>query len=375
MPAVTTAGRASILTPGVRRFVYPVSAFAALAAVYIASQHSIRTQLPLSAPVSTPLLAPFAITRRLFGSQSSVRTTTMSSNHSAPGWSSEERPKYPSARRSTEDKTTYKSAAKGEVAVPEPYLWLETPPSQSEETAAFVKAQAELTSSYLEGCKDRSEFQKRLTDNFSYPRFTAPSRKGNDKKTGSYYYMHNSGLDAQYTMYKASRAQLEEAEKTKVKSPFGEKWFDQNLLSKDGTVALNSMAFSKSGNFLAYAISKSGSDWVTIYFRSTEKAYVEAPSDPDEAAAAGPDRLDDELSNVKFSSITWTHDDKGVFYQRYPDPKKDEEGKTKRGQETDAARDARLYYHRLGTKQSEDVLIIDVVPDIPSALWGASVSE
>lgn len=293
----------------------------------------------------------------------------------APGWSPQERSKYPEARRSTDDKTTYKSAAKGEVVVPEPYLWLETPPSQSQETAAFVKAQADLTSAYLKGCKDHGEFKQRLTDAFSNPRFTAPSKKGNNKSTGSYYYMHNAGLDAQSTMYKASRAQLDQAQETRVETTYGEKWFNQNLLSKDGTVALSSMAFSRSGNILAYGVSKSGSDWVTIYFRSTDKAFVEAPSDPEEAAAAGPDRLPDELTNVKFSSIAWTHDDKGVFYQRYPDPKKDEEGKTKRGQETDAAINARLCYHRIGTKQSEDVVVIDVVPDFPSALWGASVSE
>lgn len=45
---------------------------------------------------------------------------------------------------------------------------------------------------------------------------------------------------------------------------------DPNSLSEDGTVALAILSISKDGKYLAYGLSASGSDWVTIKVMSIE---------------------------------------------------------------------------------------------------------
>jgi prolyl oligopeptidase len=151
--------------------------------------------------------------------------------------------------------------------------------------------------------------------------------------------------------------------------PPGELFFDPNLLSEDGTISLAQSSFTESGKLWAYGLSKSvgpvalslpmpwapgwprlllllqGSDWSTVYVRSTE-----APFKGVEDAS----KLDDVVQFVKFSSVTWTHDEKGFFYQRFPTtagPGDD------LGTATASDKDAAIYYHRLGTDQAEDELV------------------
>ncbi|GKV43633.1 hypothetical protein SLEP1_g50896 [Rubroshorea leprosula] len=113
---------------------------------------------------------------------------------------------------------------------------------------------------------------------------------------------------------------------------------DPNALSEDGTVSLNTMSVSKDARYLAYGLSSSGSDWVTIKVMRVE----DKTSEPDTS------------SWVKFSSINWTHDNKGFFYSRYPAPKEGEN--IDAGTETNTNLYHELYYHFLGTDQSEDIL-------------------
>jgi prolyl oligopeptidase len=136
----------------------------------------------------------------------------------------------------------------------------------------------------------------------------------------------------------------------------GRVFVDPNRFSDDGTVSLSSYSFSESGNYFAYALSNSGSDWVKIYIRSAEDGQ-ETP-------------LDEPLEWVKFSDLSWTHDDKGLFYKRYPKPSVDGD---KLGTETDANTDCMIYYHQLGTPQSEDIPIFqDVEKD---TAMGTTVSD
>ncbi|WFD15709.1 prolyl oligopeptidase [Malassezia arunalokei] len=289
---------------------------------------------------------------------SRVTTTIMAANHH---WTPSAYP-YPSARRS-DASTVYASKAHGQVVVPEPYDWLETPPSQSSETAAWTKAQSEYTARFVAQCKDKPALQERLKLNWDYARTSAPSLKPD----GRYYYSYNAGLAPQSQIYRATREQVDAAQKSPSKEPVGELFFDTNVLSSDGTVALKWTSFSHSGKYMAYGISQSGSDWFRIFLRSTEQPMLSRSEGTD---VGGDGHMPDALDHIKFSGITWTHDDRGFFYQRFPATEHED-----KGTETDANQDAQLYYHRLGTPQAEDILVVDSDPVTRSSMWHCDVTD
>ncbi|KAK7907701.1 hypothetical protein WMY93_016313 [Mugilogobius chulae] len=219
--------------------------------------------------------------------------------------------------------------------VADPYSWLEDP--DSEKTQAFVTAQNQLTLPFLEQCEVRELFKERMTELYDYPKYSCPFKRGS-----RYFHFYNTGLQNQSVLYVQENLEAE----PKV-------FLDPNTFSEDGTVALRGYAFSEDGEYLAYGTSASGSDWVEIRFLRVEGA---AP-------------LDDRLERVKFSCMSWTHDGKGLFYNSYPD----QEGKSD-GTETSTNLFQKLYYHVLGTPQSEDVLCAEF-PDHPKWMSGAEVSD
>jgi prolyl oligopeptidase len=239
----------------------------------------------------------------------------------------------------------------------------------------------------LNWAADREAFKKKVEENFSYPRVGLPALKNN----GRFYLHYNSGLDPQTTIYEATREEIDAIESSSssasstaaagaTKKPPGKPWFDANLLSKDGTVALSYTRFSHSGKYVCYGISASGSDWHTLYFRGSEKPFVASQSEAEKekqySAAGGPERLPDTLEDVKFCVPYWTHDDKGVFYKRFPKPtistSKEDFSK---GTETDANVDSQVWYHRLGTRQEEDILVISKDPENPSVEYDIVTSD
>ncbi|XP_062890055.1 prolyl endopeptidase-like [Mobula hypostoma] len=237
---------------------------------------------------------------------------------------------YPEAERDDSRVDDYHG-----VKVPDPYAWLEDP--DSEQTKAFVEAQNQLTMPFLEKCRVRTRLKERMTELFDYPKYSCPCRKGN-----RYFYFHNSGLQNQYVLYVQDSLDGE-----------ARVFLDPNKLAEDGTVALKMLAFSDDNEFLAYGLSKSGSDWVTIKVIKVE----------------GPEDLPDTLERVKFSCLSWTHDGKGIFYNRYPD----QEGIAD-GTETTSNIHQKLYYHVLGTNQTEDILCAEF-PDNPKWKSAATVSD
>ncbi|KAF8075884.1 prolyl oligopeptidase [Lyophyllum atratum] len=245
---------------------------------------------------------------------------------------------YPPTRRS-DHVDIYKSAAKGEVRVSDPYQWLE---EYTDETDKWTTSQELFTRSYLDKNADRQRLEDAFRASMDYAKFTAPTLY----EDGRWYWFYNSGLQPQPIFYRSKEKSLPDF--SQDDNVVGEVFFDPNLLTNDGTAALSIYDFSDCGKYFAYGISYSGSDFSTVYVRSTDSPLSEASktSGNDDA------RLSDVVEYVKFSTIKWSKDSKGFFYQRYPAREE-----AKEGIETGGDVDAMVYYHKIGTPQADDILI------------------
>ncbi|KZV88821.1 hypothetical protein EXIGLDRAFT_741088 [Exidia glandulosa HHB12029] len=276
--------------------------------------------------------------------------------------------KYPPARRS-DHVDVYESKKSGQVRVPDPYEWLE---HKTEETEAWIDAEVKLTKEYLSGYKDHSKLASDLRRAYDYAKFSSVSQKGD----GRWYWYHNAGLDPHMIMYRTKGTTLPDFTKSKSieeSSTDVEVFFDPNLLSDDKTAAIQMTKFSPCGKYFAFGISRSGSDFSTIYVRPTDSPFRknEDGSAPDFLAS----QLSDELRFVKFSGINWTADSKGFFYSRYPD--RQAHGAATEdvaGTETEEDKWSKVYYHRVGTPQSEDILVVEDSEN-PYRFFGIDVSD
>jgi prolyl oligopeptidase len=217
------------------------------------------------------------------------------------------------------------------VQVADPYRWLED--DNSEETAAWVKAQNKVTNAYLEKIPFRKKIIDRLTEIWDYPRYRTPLKKGN-----KYYFRKNDGLQDQDVLY------VMEGEDGEP-----EILLDPNTFSEDGTVALSSWNISKDGKYMGYLIARAGSDWQEIYVMDLETRET----------------LDDHIEWVKFSGVSWKGD--GFYYSSYDPPEEGEEL-------SDVNEFHKVYYHKLGTSQEEDRLIYDN-PDFPRRNYYVGTTE
>lgn len=216
--------------------------------------------------------------------------------------------------------------------VPDPYRWLED--DNSDETAAWVKAQNEVTFKYLEGVPFRQKIIDRLTEIWNYEKYSTPFYKG-----GNYFFFKNDGLQNQSVMYVQSTPESE-----------ARVLLDPNKLSEDGTKALSGVAISKDGKYMLYGVSTGGSDWKELFVRNIE---------------TGED-LQDHIEWVKFSSLGWHGN--GFFYSAYDPPAEDEALQQKNEYH-------KLYYHTLGTPQSEDELIYEM-PEHPNRIvYGGTTDD
>jgi len=219
--------------------------------------------------------------------------------------------------------------------VADPYRWLETDVRQSKEVAAWVAAENQVTSGYLAAIPQRDAIRRRLTELWNYTRYSAPRKEG-----GRYYYSKNDGLQNQAVLYVMDS--LEGKPRVLI---------DPNTWSKDGTIALAGASFSDDGKYVAYCAAEAGSDWQT--WRVLE-------------IAAGK-LLDDQIKWTKFTPAAWTRDGKGFFYGRYQEPPP--------GAEFQASNlNHKLYYHRIGTPQADDVLVY-ARPDHPEWVFAPEGSE
>jgi prolyl oligopeptidase len=200
--------------------------------------------------------------------------------------------------------------------VADPYRWLED--ENSPETKAWVSAQNAVTFAYLDKIAYRENLKARLTELYNYPRVSAPFRRGD-----IYFFTKNDGLQNQSVYY---------IQKGVNGKP--EVFLDPNKFSADGTSTLSAFSVSKDGKYVAYGTSQGGSDWVTIHVMEIATRNL----------------LSDELNWLKASGVSWQGD--GFYYSRYPEPEKGRELTTKNEFQA-------VYFHKVGTPQSADLLIYD----------------
>ena len=213
--------------------------------------------------------------------------------------------------------------------VPDPYRWLED--DKSTETSAWVKEQNKVTFGYLEAIPYREDIKSRLEKMWNYEKYTAP------QKEGAYtYFSRNNGLQNQFVIYRQKSNEDPEV------------FLDPNKFSADGTTSLGEMEFTKDGSKVAYSISEGGSDWRKVIVLDAETKSI----------------IGDTLKDIKFSGLSWQANE-GFYYSSYDKPK---------GSELSAKTDHhKLYFHKLGTKQTEDKVVFG--SDIVRRYVGGTVTE
>ena len=216
-------------------------------------------------------------------------------------------------------------------SVTDDYRWLED--DNSDDTKKWVINQNNTTFKYLDEIPFRNDLKVRLEQLWDYEKISAPFIEGQYT-----YFYKNDGLQNQSILYRENNKNNAEV------------FLDPNSFSKDGTTSLSTLSFSKTGDLVAYSISEGGSDWRKIIVMNATNKKI----------------IGDTLVDVKFSGIQWKLDE-GFFYSSYDKPKGSEL--------SDMTDQHKLYYHKLGTKQSEDILVYGEENDQKHRYVGAKVSD
>ena len=218
-----------------------------------------------------------------------------------------------------------------ETEVIDSYRWLED--DNSKETKSWVGKQNEVTFSYLEDIPFRDQLKNRLEQLWNYEKLSAPFKEGDFT-----YFYKNDGLQNQSVIYRQKKDEV-----AKV-------FLNPNTFAKDGTTSLAGLSFSSSGKLVAYSVSEGGSDWRKIIVLDAIQNTI----------------IEDTIVDVKFSGIQWKLEE-GFFYSSYDKPDGSEL--------SDMTDQHKLYYHKLGDPQGEDVLIFGGTPEQKHRYVGASVTD
>jgi len=246
------------------------------------------------------------------------------------------------ATSATAKALTYPDTTRGDtvdpqfgVDVADPYRWLEDDVRVNPKVADWVAAQNKVTDTYLETLPGRDSFKERMTELYNYERFGLPTKAGT-----RYFYSRNDGLQPQSVLYVREGLKGE-----------GRILIDPNSWAKDGATALGEWNPSEDGKHLLYSVQDGGTDWRIVRVKDV---------------ATGQD-LSDEVRWVKFSALDWAKDGSGFYYSRFPEPKEGEAFQSLNENHS-------VYFHKLGTPQSADVLI-HATPDKPKLNNSAVVTD
>lgn len=233
---------------------------------------------------------------------------------------------YPETRTDSSVTDTY-----FDTEVVDPYRWLED--DMSDETAEWVKAQNEVTDSYMDKVDFRDKVRKRLEELYNFEKLSSPFEEGEYT-----YFYKNDGLQNQSVIYRTDNDGNEEM------------FLDPNKFSEDGTTSLAGLSFTKDGSRAAYSISEGGSDWRKVIVIDAESGDI----------------IEDTLKNVKFSGVSWNGNDE-FYYSSYDQPD---------GSELSAKTDQhKLYLHKIGEPQESDRVVFGAVPSEKHRYVGGGVTE
>jgi prolyl oligopeptidase len=238
-------------------------------------------------------------------------------------------PAYPAADRQDVAETQFG------IRVADPYRWLEDDVRENPKVRQWVTDENAVTDVYLAALPGRAAFRQRMTQLFSYERFTVPRKEG-----GRYFYTRNTGLQNQNVLY--VRDGLDGAPRMLI---------DPNTWSADGATALAEWDPSEDGKHLVYAIQEGGTDWRVVKILDVDTGQM----------------LPDEVKWVKFSNLDWAKDGSGFYYSRFPEPRADQQFQSLNEKQA-------VYFHRLGAPQAEDRLVF-AEPDRPRLNNTAQVSD
>ena len=203
------------------------------------------------------------------------------------------------------------------IKVPDPYRWLEDYSSPA--SKEWIKAENQVTDSFLEKIPFRDKIKKEVTSLIDYSRISDPEKHGE-----YYYWVKNSGLQNQGVWYRA---------KNVADTASAAVFLDPNTFAHNGAVSLQETSFTNDGTLMAYLISNGGSDWRDILVKNTSNGNL----------------VGDTIKDAKFSGVSWKGDD-GFYYSTYEIPKGENKLTYKTIHHT-------LYYHKMGTPQSDDQFV------------------
>ena len=205
------------------------------------------------------------------------------------------------------------------VEVSDPYRWLED--DMSDQTKDWIENQNKVTFGYLDKIPFRNDIKKRLTNIWDYEKLGTPFKEGDYT-----YFYKNSGIQNHYVLFRNKENSTPEV------------FLDPNSFSEDGTISMSGVSFSNDGSHIAYSISEGGSDWRKVIIRDAVQNKI----------------IGDTLKDIKFSGLSWKNNE-GFYYSSYDKPQGSElSGKTDQH---------KLYYHKLGTPQSEDQIVFGGTPE------------
>ena len=209
------------------------------------------------------------------------------------------------------------------------YRWLED--FTSEDSLEWVQRQNKFSEKYLKKNKYKKNISNYLETIWENESISTPY-KINDKT----FYYFNDGT------FQQSKLMIRDCEDCQERV-----LIDPSTFSEDGTISLGGTSVSNDATLMAFSISDGGSDWRTWKVMNIETGEV----------------LEDELKWAKFSGASWENDDSGFYYRRYEEP----DGELLK----ELNESPKLMFHKIGTNQSEDILIYDN-PDNPR--WGFGIT-